>query len=156
MRTEPTRIGEADAPRRARVTDPALTIHPVLTDELRDWLTAELRYPVLAVVNDRGAPSQSVMWFAIDPERPDTILMNTRTDRAKARYLRANPRVSVCFEERYRWVALHGTAELDDEPVAALADIKALARRYDDDPEVFNGQQRVTIRIRVDKVISHE
>jgi PPOX class probable F420-dependent enzyme len=138
------------------VTDPALSIDRVLSDDLRDWLTAEVRFPVLAVINDQGAPSQSVMWFALDPEHADTILMNTRTDRAKARYLRANPRVSICFEEGYRWVALHGTAELDDEPVAAMADIKMLARRYGDDPEVFNGQRRVTIRIHVDKVISHD
>lgn len=139
------------------MTDPALTVHDVISDELREWLTAELRFPVLAVTNDQGAPSQSVMWFALDPERPDTVIMNTRAERAKTRYLRANPRVSVCFQEGgYHWVALHGTAELDEEPVAALAEIKAIARRYGDDPEVFNGQHRVTIRIHVDKVISHD
>ena len=38
----------------------------------------------------------------------------------------------------------------------ALADIKALARRYDSDPEAFNEQQRVTVRLRVEKVVRHD
>jgi PPOX class probable F420-dependent enzyme len=138
------------------MTDPALTIEHVLSDELRTWLTAELRYPVLAVLTDEGAPSQSVMWFDLDPERPDTILMNTKVGRAKERYLRRDPRVSICFEEGLTWVALRGRVELDDDRERALADIQALAVRYGDDPRDFDGQQRVTIRVRVEKVIRHE
>jgi PPOX class probable F420-dependent enzyme len=138
------------------LTDPALTVETVLTDELRAWLTAELRYPVLAVLTDEGAPNQSVMWFDIDPDRPDTILMNTKEGRAKARYLRRDPRVSLCFEEELHWVALRGTVELDEDRDRALRDIQALAVRYSDDPETFNGQQRITIRMRVEKVITHD
>jgi PPOX class probable F420-dependent enzyme len=138
------------------MTDPALTIERVLSDELRTWLMAELRYPVLAVLTDEGAPSQSVMWFDLDPDEPDTILMNTKVGRAKERYLRRDPRVSVCFEERLTWVALRGRAELDDDRERALASIQALAVRYGDDPHDFDGQQRVTIRILVEKVIRHD
>jgi PPOX class probable F420-dependent enzyme len=138
------------------MTDPALTIERVLSDELRTWLMAQLRYPVLAVLTDEGAPSQSVMWFDLDPDEPDTILMNTKMGRAKERYLRRDPRVSVCFEEALTWVALRGRAELDDDRDRALAGIQALAVRYGDDPHDFDGQQRVTIRIRVEKVIRHD
>ncbi len=138
------------------MTDPALTIERVLSDELREWLMAELRYPVLAVLTDDGAPSQSVMWFDLDPDRHDTILMNTKVGRAKDRYLRRDPRVSLCFDEALTWVALRGRVELDDDRERALADIQALARRYGDDPAEFNGQQRVTIRMLVDKVIRHD
>lgn len=137
------------------MTDPALTIERVLSDELRAWITAELRYPVLAVLTDEGAPSQSVMWFELDPERPDTILMNTKVGRAKERYLRRDPRVSLCFEGELRWVALRGKVELDDDRERALADIQRLAVRYGDDPHGFDGQQRVTIRLRVEKVVRH-
>ncbi|HYN63976.1 MAG TPA: TIGR03618 family F420-dependent PPOX class oxidoreductase [Candidatus Limnocylindrales bacterium] len=137
------------------MTDLALTIERVLSDELRAWLTAELRCPVLAVLTDEGAPSQSVMWFDLDPQGPDTILMNTRVGRAKERYLRRDPRVSLCFEDGPTWVALRGTVELDDDRERALADIGALARRYGDNPQGFDGQQRVTIRLRVEKVIRH-
>jgi PPOX class probable F420-dependent enzyme len=138
------------------MTDPALTIERVLSDELRIWLMAELRYPVLAVLTDDGAPSQSVMWFDLDPERPDTILMNTKVGRAKERYLRRDPRVSICFEEGLRWVALRGSAELDEDRERSLADIQALAVRYGDNPRDFDGQQRVTFRVRVEKVIRHD
>ncbi|HEX9633967.1 MAG TPA: pyridoxamine 5'-phosphate oxidase family protein [Candidatus Limnocylindria bacterium] len=138
------------------MTDPALTIERVLSDELRSWLMAELRYPVLAVLTDEGAPSQSVMWFDLDPERPDTIVMNTKVGRAKERYLRRDPRVSICFEEGLTWVALRGMAELDDDRERSLADIQALAVRYGDDPHDFAGQQRVTFRVRVEKVIRHD
>jgi PPOX class probable F420-dependent enzyme len=137
------------------MTDPALTIERVLSDELREWLMAELRYPVLAVLTEEGAPSQSVMWFDLDPDRPDTILMNTKVGRAKDRYLRRDPRVSLCFEDALTWVALRGRVELDDDRERALADIQALARRYGDDPADFDGQQRVTIRMLVEKVIRH-
>ena len=138
------------------MTDPALTISPVMDDELRAWLTEQLRYPVLAVIMPDGSPNQSVMWFDLDPDEPDTIVMNTKMGRAKERYLRAEPRVSLCFENEYSWVALQGRVELGDDRGPALEGIRALARRYDDDPEVFNGQERVIIRMRVEKVIHHE
>jgi PPOX class probable F420-dependent enzyme len=138
------------------LTDPALTVERVIDDELREWLTTGLRYPVLAVSTPDGAPSQSVMWFDIDPDDPDTILMNTKVGRAKDRYLRADPRISLCFEEKLTWVALRGRAELDDDRERALADIQRLAVRYGDDPHDFDGQLRVTIRMRVEKVIRHD
>jgi PPOX class probable F420-dependent enzyme len=138
------------------LTDPALTIERVMSDELREWLTAELRYPILAALTIEGAPSQSVMWFALDPDQPDTILMNTKVGRAKDRYLRRDPRVSLCFEDGMRWVALRGRVELDDDRDRALADIKRLAVRYADEPERFVGQQRITIRMRVEKVVRHD
>lgn len=137
------------------MTDPALTVENALTDELRGWLMEKLRYPVLAVLTDQGAPNQSVMWFDLDPQDPDTILMNTKEGRAKARYLRADSRVSVCFEDELTWVAMQGYVELDGDPERALNDIRALAVRYGDDPDEFNGQQRLTIRLKVDKVIRH-
>ena len=138
------------------MTDPELTVHDVLSNELRDWLTAELRFPVLAIVTPSGAPNQSVMWFDLDPERPDTILMNTRVGRAKERWLRDDPRVSLLFENGLEWYAMQGSVEFDDDRVRALDDIQALARRYDSDPAKFNGQQRTTIRLKVEKVIAHD
>ena len=138
------------------MTDPELSVKDVLTPELREWLTAEVRYPVLAIVTPSGAPNQSVMWFDLDPERTDTILMNTKVGRAKERFLRNDPRVSLCFEEGLFWVALQGTIEIDDDRERSLEDIQALARRYGSRPEQFDGQQRVTIRMRVEKVVRHD
>jgi PPOX class probable F420-dependent enzyme len=138
------------------VTDPALTVQPILADDLRDWLMAKLRFPVLAVLTTDGSPNQSVMWFDLDPEHPDTILMNTKMGRAKERFLRRDPRVSLCFEEELRWVALQGTVELDDDREASMRDILALASRYGSSGREFDGQDRVTIRMHVEKVIRHD
>ena len=139
------------------MTDPELTVERVLSDELRGWLTETLRFPVLAVVSEQGAPIQSVMWFDLDPERPDTILMNTKEGRAKARYLRKEPRVSLCFEDEltHDWVAIHGRVELDEDRERAQEGIRSLAVRYGDDPDDYNGQQRLTLRMHVEKVIRH-
>ncbi len=138
------------------MTDEALTVSAVLPDDLRAWLTSELRYPVLALITPDGSPNQSVMWFDLDPDDPDVILMNTKVGRAKERYLRGDPRVSVCFEDGLFWVALRGTVELDDDRERALETIRSLARRYGSKPEQFDGQERVDIRIRVTKVIRHD
>jgi PPOX class probable F420-dependent enzyme len=138
------------------MTDPALTIDAVLTDDLREWLMRTLRYPVIAINVPSGAPSQSVMWFDLDPNEPDTILLNTKVGRAKDRWLRRDPRVSLCFEEGLTWVALRGRVELDDDRERALAHIGELAIRYGADPRQYDGQQRVMIRMRVEKVIRHD
>jgi hypothetical protein len=117
------------------VSDPALTVHTVLTDDLREWLTSELRYPVLAVNAADGPPSQSVM---------------------KYRQLQADPRVSLLFEDGLKWVSMRGTVELDATFEPALAHIQHLAVRYHGEPERYAGQERVIIRMRVEKVIRHD
>lgn len=137
------------------MSDPDLTVKAVLSDELREWLTSELRHPVLAVNAADGPPSQSVMWFDVDPDDPDVILMNTMVRRLKYRQLQADPRVSLLFEDGLQWVAMRGTVELDATFEPALAHIQALARRYQADPERYAGQERVIIRMRVEKVIQH-
>ncbi len=126
-----------------------------LPPELRAWLTAELRFPVLATIAGDGMPSQSVMWFDLDIERDDTVVLNTRISRRKDRHLRRDPRASLCFSAGYDYVTLEGTVELDDDRDRALADIKALARRYGSNPAAFDGQERVTIRLRVERIHGH-
>jgi PPOX class probable F420-dependent enzyme len=138
------------------VSDPDLTVGTVLTDDLRAWLLAELRHPVLAVNSADGPPSQSVMWFDLDPDRPDVIVMNTMVRRLKYRQLEADPRVSLLFEDGLTWVAMRGTVELDADFDRALAGIQELAVRYSRDPGRYAGQERVIIRMRVEKVIRHD
>jgi PPOX class probable F420-dependent enzyme len=138
------------------VTDPDLKVEAVLADDLRAWLMSELRYPVLAVNSADGPPSQSVMWFDLDPDEPDVVLMNTMVRRLKYRQLQADPRVSLLFEGGMKWVGMRGTVELDPTFEPALAHIQQLARRYRGDPERYAGQERVIIRMRVDKVIRHD
>ncbi|HSK92997.1 MAG TPA: pyridoxamine 5'-phosphate oxidase family protein [Candidatus Angelobacter sp.] len=136
--------------------DPDLSVGAVLTDDLRDWLMAGLRYPVLAVNSRDAAPSQSVMWFDLDPDRPDTVLMNTMVRRLKYRQLQADPRVSLLFEDGLQWVSMRGAVELDATFEPALEHIKALARRYGADPARYDGQERVIVRMKVEKIIRHD
>ena len=136
--------------------DPDLTVERVLSQELRDWILAELRYAVLAINTGDGAPSQSVMWFDLDPDDPDVLLMNTKVERLKYRQLQRDPRVSVLFENGLDWTALRGTVTLDATFQPALDHIQALARRYGSDPSRFEGQDRVIIRLKIDKVIRHD
>ncbi|MEO6578902.1 MAG: pyridoxamine 5'-phosphate oxidase family protein, partial [Candidatus Limnocylindria bacterium] len=112
------------------MSDPDLTVDSVLTDDLLAWMLSELRYPVLAVNTADGPPSQSVLWFDLDPDDSDVILMNTMVRRVKYRQLQADPRVSLMFEDGLYWVAMRGTVELDTEFQPALDHIMGLARRY--------------------------
>ena len=136
--------------------DPDLTVERALSQELREWLMSELRYPVLAINSDDGPPSQSVMWFDLDPDDPDVIAMNTKVARLKYRQLQRDPRASLLFEDGLEWYAMRGTVTLDSTFRAALDHIQALARRYGSDPSRFDGQERVIIRLRVEKVIRHD
>ena len=138
------------------MTDPDLTVGAVLTDDLREWLMSGIRYPVLSVIAEDGSPSQSVMWFDLDPEDPDVIIMNTKLGRAKDRWLRRDPRVSLCFEDGMRWAALKGRVTIDDDREKAMGAIRALAHRYGADPDRYAGHQRVILRFRPDKVIRHD
>jgi hypothetical protein len=76
--------------------------------------------------------------------------------RLKYRQLQADPKVSLLFEDGLTWVAMRGTVELDADFDRGQKGIRALARRYRGDPDLYAGQERVVIRMRVEKVISHE
>ncbi len=92
------------------MTDPDLTVASVLADDLREWLLSTLRFPVLSVVAEDGSPSQSVMWFDIDPDEPDTILMNTKRGRAKERWLRRDPARQPVLRGRHALGRAQGAA----------------------------------------------
>jgi PPOX class probable F420-dependent enzyme len=126
-----------------------------LTDENRAWLAAELRYPVMATLDSAGNPKQSVVWYDFAPEGDDIILVNSRNERLKTKHLRRDPRVSLLFEDGWQYLAVEGRARVVEDPIRGMADIKALAVRYGSDPETFNGQDRRTFLIRIDRVIWH-
>ncbi len=132
----------------------ALTTRERISPETRSFLTEKVRWAVMATLKRDGMPSQSVIWFDLADE-PDTILLNTRKGRYKEQHLRRDPRMSLCVEDKDDYVTLEGRAELIDDDERGLADIQALARRYDSDPREFEGQHRVTILFRVERAIRH-
>ncbi|HEX5166889.1 MAG TPA: PPOX class F420-dependent oxidoreductase [Thermomicrobiales bacterium] len=128
-----------------------------LSDAVRAFLEEGPRFCVLATINADGTPQQSVMWYEL---RGDTIMMNTEASRLKARNLARDARASICVEEAYKYVTISGTVSLDATHETSQADIYALARRYNPDFKEgdyadFANQQRVTINLSIDKVVSN-
>ena len=125
---------------------------PTITPEIRAWLTRELRFPVMATIGKDGMPSLSVVWFALDPDRDDVVLLNTLAGRVKDRHLRRDPRVSLCFEDGIDYVTIEGRAELSDDREKALANIQGMADHYGG---TFAMGDRVDITVHVERVIRH-
>lgn len=132
-----------------------------LTPNIRSFLE-ERRFAVLATSFPDGRIQQTVMWYDL---RGDTIIMNTARGRVKERNIRANPRISMCWEDGYKFLTIAGTVtEMVDDPNQALEDILSLARRYnpgvsDDDIDRrfsnFRNEQRVTLVVSIDSVIAN-
>lgn len=130
-----------------------------LQENVRAFLK-EPRFGVLATINEDGTPQQSVIWYDL---HGDDILMNTRAGRVKERNLRRDARASLCVLDGYRYVTVEGAVELIDDQTTAQADIRQLAIRYDGEEsgnkqaeETFSKQQRVTIHLKINKVVVYE
>ena len=130
-----------------------------LTPSIRAFLN-ETRFAALATINKDGTPQQSTMWYALDG---DTILMNTKAGRLKHRNLQRDPRASICVPDGYRWVTISGTVEMNDDQAVAQADIRRLAIRYHGQEkgerqsrEKFSQEHRVTVRFKIEKVVSED
>lgn len=117
----------------------------------------EPRFAVLATVDPKGTPQQTVMWYDVDD---DAILMNTAAGRVKAQNLQQNPHASICVEDGYRYVTVAGTIQLIEDPAIAQRDIKRLVVRYhgaehaDEAVADFAKETRVTLRLSIDRVVS--
>lgn len=125
----------------------------LLSPELRAWLTTRpLRYPVLATIRPDGSPRCSVIWAMLLDD--DRVLMNTRSDRAKALDVARDPRVSLCFEDGYQYVTLEGSVAMRPDP--DLVDIEAIKAHYDDDYD-FSSQrgERVSLLLTIERVLVH-
>ena len=102
------------------------------------------------------------MWYQLCG---DHIIMNTARGRVKERNVRANPRISMCWEDDYKFLTVGGTVtEIVDDGEQALEDILSLARRYNPDASDedidrrfsnFRKEQRVTLVVSIDNVIAN-
>jgi PPOX class probable F420-dependent enzyme len=130
-----------------------------LSPEARRFLE-EQRFAVLATINRDGTPQQSTVWYEL---QGDEIMMNTRRGRRKDRNVRRDPRVSICIEDEYRYLAIGGTVTVIDDQAIALPDIQRLAVRYHGRErgerqfrDEFAGQTRVTFRLVIERVDEYE
>ena len=126
-----------------------------LEPAVRRYLAAP-RHATLATRGPDGTPHVSVVWYRLDD---DAILVNSRLGRRWPRELQADPRCALTVIhpeiDLELYVALQAEAEVVATGAPALADIQALARRYGGDPAKFDGQERISFRLRPTAVIVH-
>jgi PPOX class probable F420-dependent enzyme len=119
-----------------------------------------LRNPFVGTVTDLrpdGSPHTTVVWVDVDGD--GGVSFNTAYGRAKPSHIAADPRVSLTVVDPgdpYRWLSVSGTATLVDE--GSDEQIDRLAKKYlGREPYPFRrpGEQRVTVRIAVERIDSH-
>ena len=86
-----------------------------------------VHFAVVATIASDGMPHQTVMWYMLDG---DQLLLSTPRDSLKHKHLKRDPRLSVCVEKAYTYVALTGTVTLDEDATRARADYQRLGKRY--------------------------
>jgi PPOX class probable F420-dependent enzyme len=108
--------------------------------------------PFVGVVTDTrpdGSLHSTVVWVDVNDGK---VGFNTAIGRAKDRYLRANPSISLIVVDpgnTYKWVAVSGTAQFTED--GADAQIDKLAKKYlDADSYPFRKDTEVRVSVRID------
>jgi PPOX class probable F420-dependent enzyme len=127
----------------------------VLTEKQRSFIRDNPFPAVVTTLRKDGTPHSTVVW--IDEDGGD-ILFNTAEGRAKPRELAEDPRVSVTFvdpSDMYKWISVSGRAELTTE--GARETIDKLAKKYlgKDEYPWYQGEQRIDVRIKPEKIDSY-
>jgi PPOX class probable F420-dependent enzyme len=130
-----------------------------LSQNVRAFLQ-ELRFAVLATINQDGTPQLTTMWYLLEDD--GTILMNTKVGRLKERNLRRDPRISICIEDDYNFLTIAGTAILIDDPDRTQADIFRLSARYHGEEkaarqmrEQFSKEKRMSLLLKPEHIIEY-
>ena len=126
----------------------------------REVLERPRRFAVLSTVGRDGSPHQAVVWYTLVN---DSVLVNSRPERAWPTNLRRDPRFSLLVEDGYEWVSIKGRAERLVDPAQAVEYIVAMARRYhaaepakmDRDIAKFRSQARESFLLDVEHVAEH-
>lgn len=123
---------------------------------------AEVHYATIATIDPDGSPRQAIIWYLLEG---DELVVNSRVGRRWPTNLLRDGRVSLAVVDSadgMRWVGLSGVVEPITDQVTAQADIAAMARRYNDDPEEiaglirrFESMERISFRIRVTAIHDH-
>ncbi|WP_166349287.1 PPOX class F420-dependent oxidoreductase [Phytoactinopolyspora limicola] len=126
---------------------------PPLSDHARSLFSRPILGWATAIRPD-GSPHNSVVW--LDVEDDDTVLFNTALDRAKERFLRHNPTVSVSVldpDHPFSWASVSGAATFSADDGAEV--INQLAHKYtgQDFRDLADDERRVTVRIKVTHLV---
>jgi PPOX class probable F420-dependent enzyme len=103
---------------------------PVLSPEIRAFLSAGTRTGKLGFVAADGRPLVAPVWFVLDG---DDLLFNTGKGTAKGRAVSRDPRLAVCVDDEtppYSFVQVQGVATVSEDPADLLASATTIAARY--------------------------
>ena len=130
-----------------------------LSEKARAFLQ-ELRFAVLATLNQGGTPQLTTMWYLLEDD--GTILMNTKVGRLKERNMRRDPRISICIEDDYNFLTIAGSVQWIDDPEKAQHDIFRLSTRYHGEEkarrqmqEKFSKETRVSLLLKPEHVVEY-
>jgi PPOX class probable F420-dependent enzyme len=119
----------------------------------------EVRFGVLATVNEDGTAQQTVMWYRRDG---DTITMNTKLGRRKYRNLYRDGRASICIEEGQRYVTVYGTISIDEDRERGQEGMRVMTTRYEGAEEaerlmreMYSKQHRINLTLTPEKIDVH-
>ena len=125
-----------------------------LTKEQRAFLENPFVGVVTTLQRD-GSPQSTVVWVDVDD---GGVSINTAYGRVKPRNLARDPRISLVVVDPgdpYRWIKVSGTGKLLDE--GADDHIDRLSKKYTGRDVYASrqpGEQRVTVRITSDRILS--
>ena len=123
---------------------------------VRRFLTAPVRFAVIATSGADGTPHQAVVWYALDDGR---ILINSLVGRRWPADLQRDPRIALTVLDPDLEAELYVTVKAEAVVAAtgdrAVHDIQDLARRYGGDPQRFEGLERVSFRLAPRSVTVH-
>src|SRR5262245_7531444 len=112
----------------------------------------DANFGVVGVVTPKSEPRTSIVWVDWDGE---DVLFNTTNERAKGRYLRENPNVSVSVwknDDPYSYIEVIGTATLHED--GAVAHINRLSHKYVG-KDFHSPVDRVIVRVKPELVFDH-
>lgn len=127
-----------------------------LTDDARALLKRKV-FADLALVDEEGRPHVTPLWVDVDDD--DLVIVNTAEGRVKARLMKVGSPVALSMldpDTPYRYLAIRGVV-VERTHEGALEQIDALCRKYHDG-RAWSGapeEQRVTMKIRADRVTMH-
>ncbi len=142
-----------------------------LTEEQHAFLEAP-RFAVAATISTDGLPHQTVMWYALDGDDDDELILSTPRRSLKHRHLLRDPRLSVCVEDGFRYVSVSGRLRIEEEPEAAREQYGRIGARYrramprpsagkgppprlDSKTAELLSRERVTLRLTMERVRSN-
>ena len=134
-------------------------------EEIRRFLGHGTFTGKLATVRKDGSPHVAPVWFVIDENSNDDIILTTSHESIKGKCIIRDPRVSISVDDQkppYSFVIVNGIAQIREEPSDLLKWATKIAERYmgRDNAESYGKRNSVKgellIRVKATKTIGQK